>query len=189
MRRQLLHRSASAVVVAGILCIGGTVAYFSSFDQEQNRVAVGRDTTEIEEDFPEPLDPGDKEKPEYKKKVWIVNTSSAEKGFNVDCYVRTAISYSNYDIGKAVTLLGLDTVNWIYNSDDGYYYYRKVLKEGETTVPLLTGFQIDRNKIDTLYLDTIDDFQINIYEESVGAADFTDYQSAWNYYLNAIQDT
>lgn len=189
MRRWFLHRSACAVVAAGVICIGGTAAYFSGFDQVQNRVAVGRNTTEIKEDFPEPPDPGDDDTPEYKKTVWIGNTTSAEKGFNVDCYIRAALSYSNYDIGKAVTLIGLDTVNWVYNSDDGYYYYRKLLKEGENTTPLFTGFQIDRSRMDKLYWDTINDFQIHVYEESVESGDFADYQSAWKYYLNSVRGT
>ncbi len=178
-----------AVSVVMLLCVGGTMSYFSDFDQARNHVAVGRNTTEIYEEFPDPPDPGEEEKPEYKKTVWVGNTSPSENGFNVDCYVRVSLSYSNYDIGRAVTLLGLDTDNWVYHKEDGYYYYRKVLKEGESTSPLFTGFQIDRNKVEKLYLDTIDDFQINLYEESVEASDFQDYQSAWKFYGNPVGNT
>lgn len=186
MRRGEIQKAASAIALAAIFCIGGTAAFFSAYDQAENRVAVGRNDTEINEEFPDPSDPGDNETPEYKKTVWVGNTSQAEKGFNVDCYVRMSLSYSNQDIGKAVTLLGLDTVNWAYDSNDGYYYYRGILKEGEATAPLFTGFRIDRSNMDELYQDTIDDFQINVYEESIEAADFKDYRSAWKYYLNPI---
>lgn len=186
---RVIQRSVPAIAAAVILCIGGTAAYFSDFDQVQNRVAVGRNTTEIREEFPEPPDPEDEETPEYKKTVWVTNTSPAEKEFNVDCYVRTSISYSNYDVGRAVTLLGLDTVNWIYNRADGYYYYKNILKEGESTTPLFTGFRINKQNMEPLYLDTIRDFQINVYEESVAAGIFQDYQSAWKYYLNPVFDT
>lgn len=190
MKRLKIHKStACALAMAGILCIGGTAAFFSDYDQRTNCAAVGRNDTEIQEDFPSPSDPGDHENPEYKKTVWVSNSSSAENGFNVNCYVRLALSYSNYDIGKAVTLLGLDTNNWKYNSDDGYYYYKHLLREGETTTPLFTGFRINRNSVDTLYQDYISDFQINVYEESVEAGDFTDYQSAWKYYLNPVLAT
>ncbi len=186
MKGHKIHKSVYVISVVMILGIGGTGAYFSDFDQAENRVAVGRNTTEIHEEFPDPPDPGEKEKPEYKKTVWVGNHSSQEKGFNVECYVRISLSYSNYDIGRAVTLLGLDTANWIYNVEDGYYYYRKPLKEGEASSALFTGFQIDRSKLEKLYLDTIDDFQINVYEESVSALGFKDYQSAWRFYGNPI---
>lgn len=189
MRRSEMQKSVSAIALAMILCVGGTAAFFSGYDQAENRVAVGKNDTEIDEEFPDSQDPGDNETPEYKKTVWIRNTSQSEKGFNVDCYVRMSLSYSNQDIGKAVTLLGLDTSNWVYHSDDGYYYYRSILKEGEATTPLFTGFRIDRKHVDDLYQDTIDDFQMNVYEESIEAGDFTDYQSAWRYYLNSIGRT
>lgn len=189
MKKLKMQKSVYALSVVTILCIGGTAAYFSDVDQAENRVAVGRNTTEIQEEFPDPSDPGEKEKPEYRKTVWVGNCSSSESGFNVDCYVRVNVSYSNYDIGRAVTLLGLDNVNWVFNSNDGYYYFRKKLKEGEASTPLFTGFQIDKSKVEMLYLDTIDDFQINIYEESVAASEFKDYQSAWNFYGNPIGNT
>lgn len=186
MRRRTIPESVCAAALAGILCIGGTAAYFSAYDYHKNRVAVGRNESQIEEDFPDPSDPGDERKPEYKKTVWVKNVSSAENAFNVDCYVRVSVSYSNYDIGKGVALLGLDTANWKYNSSDGYYYYRHLLKEGQSTTPLFTGFTIDRDKIDTLYQDKIKDFEIHVYEESVECGEFKDYESAWNYSLNPI---
>lgn len=189
MRWPEIQKSVSVIALAVTFCIGGTVAFFSDYDKAENRVAVGRNDTEIYEEFPDPSDPGDNETPEYKKTVWVGNTSQSEKGFNVDCYVRMSLSYSNWDIGKAVTLLGLDTANWVYNSEDGYYYYRSILKEGEVTAPLFTGFRINRKNVDDIYQDMIDEFQINVYEESIEAADFADYQSAWTYYLNPIGRT
>ena len=39
-----------------------------------------------------------------------------------------------------------DTSLWMYNAADGYFYYKGVLKPGETTaVPLLRAFTIDKN--------------------------------------------
>ena len=80
--------------------------------------------TEIDEDFPDPTPTPVEDNPSYKKKIWTGNFSGNEKGFNADCYVRMSLSYSDNDIGKGVELLGLDTVNWLYNAKDGYYYYR-----------------------------------------------------------------
>ena len=186
MIRQKIPVSLCAAVLTGILCIGGTFSYFSDYSLQKNRVAIGKNETHIEEHFPEPSPPGDQEYTEYPKKVWVKNTSAAENGFNVDCYVRVSVSYSNYDIARGVTLIGLDIVNWKYNSEDGYYYYKTFLKEGQSTTPLFTGFSIDRGKIDTLYLDKISEFHIDVYEESVEAGEFTDYQTAWNFYLSPV---
>lgn len=108
------------------------------------------------------------------------------KGFQADCYVRMSLSYSNDDIGRGVKLTGLDMANWVYNSQDGYYYYRKKISEGEKTAPLCTGFQIDPQKIDDTYRDSIKDFEINVYEEAVQAEGFSDYESAWRYFSDPL---
>ena len=187
MRRNRIPAFVSAAALTAILCAGVTTAYFSDSDSLRNTVAAGRNESQIEEEFPDPPDPGGEEDPEYKKTVWVKNVAPSETYFNVDCYVRVSVSYSNYDIGRAVTLLGLDTANWRYNSSDGYYYYLHLLKEGQSTTPLFTGFSIQREQIETRYLDTIGDFEIQVYEESVAAGEFKDYQSAWNFYLNPVR--
>lgn len=167
------------------LGIGGTAAYLTSFDQKENTVAVGHNTTETEEEFPDPTPIPVDENPEFVKKVWVTNCSSGEEGFNVDCYVRVSLGYSNNDIGDAVILKNLDTDNWVYKND-GYYYYRYVLKEGESSKPLFTGFSIDSSRVDDTYLNQIQEFKIQIYEESVQSTGFSDYEEAWNYYQNPI---
>ena len=166
--------------------IAGTAAYLSASDQKVNTLAVGHVTTEIEENFPDPTPTPVEENPSYIKEIWAGNFSGGERGFHADCYVRMALSYSNYDVGKGVELLGLDTVNWLYNNEDGYYYYRNVVTEGEKTTPLCSGFRIDSSKIDDTYKDSITDFEINVYEESVQAEGFSDFESAWNYFKNPI---
>ena len=120
------------------------------------------------------------------KEIRIGNFSGSVKGFQADCYVRMSLSYSNDDIGRGVKLTGLDTANWVYNSQDGYYYYRKKISEGEKTAPLCTGFQIDPQKIDDTYRDSIKDFEINVYEEAVQAEGFSDYESAWRYFSDPV---
>ena len=173
-------------LTAGFLLTAGTAAYLSASDQKVNTLAVGHVTTEIEENFPDPTPTPVEENPSYIKEIWAGNFSGGERGFHADCYVRMALSYSNYDVGKGVELLGLDTVNWLYNNEDGYYYYRNVVTEGEKTTPLCSGFRIDSSKIDDTYKDSITDFEINVYEESVQAEGFSDFESAWNYFKNPI---
>lgn len=184
-KRKWKHQKWLALCLA-IVCFGGTTAYFTAFDKRVNTVAVGRNVSEIEEDFPKPTPVPVKDDPEYKKTVWVTNTSGAENGFNVDCYVRVALSYSDYDIGRALILKNLDTANWCYNPEDGYYYYTKVLKEGESTTPLFTGFSIDSGNLDSTYMQESDTFTIQVYEESIQAGTFADYQSAWKYYSSSL---
>lgn len=173
-----------AVLALG-LGIGGTAAYLTSFDQRENTVAVGHNTTGTEEEFPDPTPVPADEDPAFTKKVWVTNCSSGEEGFNVDCYVRLSLGYSDHDIGKAVVLNGLDTDNWIYG-EDGYYYYRHILKEGQSTSPLFTGFSIDSARLEDTYMDQLQEFKIQVYEESVQSAGFSDYQSAWDFYRNPV---
>ena len=59
----------------------------------------------------------------------------------------------------------------------GIITYRKCCHEGEKTTPLC-GFRIDSSKIDDTYKDSITDFEINVYEESVQAEGFSDFESA-----------
>ena len=67
-------------------------------------------------------------------------------------------------------------------ADDGFYYYKKVLREGEKTTPLFSGISVDSWKLEKTYLDQIDAFEVQVYEESVQAPGFEDYRSAWEFY-------
>lgn len=185
MNLKKIKKSSVLLALTGIICmsgIAGTVAYFSDFDKATNTIGVGHNTTDITENFPTPPDKPIDQNPEYEKKIWVANNPVHASGYNVDCYVRVSLSYSNSDIGDAVTLKGLDKTNWVY--EDGYYYYKKILKEGERTTPLITGFSIDSSKVSNA--DVIKDFSIDVYEESVQAGNYTDYRSAWDHYLNPI---
>ena len=188
MKNKAIKKSLYLLILAGMIGIGTTSAYFSAYDNINNQMAVGRNETEIEEYFPGPTPTPAGEDLEFLKTVVISNNNSGENMSDVECYVRAMISYSNYDIGKAISLIGLDTSNWIFNSSDGYYYYKKSLEKGESTTPLMKGFKVDQSEVDKQYLEKIGDFHINIYEESVQKGEFQDYISAWDYYLNPIGD-
>ena len=65
-------------------------------------------------------------------------------------------------------------------------HYRHILKEGETTAPLFTGVSIDSSRLDDTYLDLLPEFKIQVYEESVQSAGFSDYEKAWEYYGSPV---
>lgn len=181
MKNRKKLAAAGAAMLGFILGMGGTNAYLTSSDQAVNVIGVGKNTTTIEEEFPKPSPlPGDEDK-EYSKTVWVANGTVQEKGHSVDCYVRVSLGYSNDDIGRAVVLKQLDQKNWT-KADDGFYYYKKILREGEVTTPLFSGIEVDSSKIEKAYLDQISDFEIQVYEESVQAAGFQNYESAWSFY-------
>ena len=113
-----LKRPVFLLLTTGLLCATGTAAYFSDFEKKINSAAVGYVTTEIEEDFPDPTPTPMENGPSYRKEIRIGNFSGSVKGFQADCYVRMSLSYSNDDIGRGVKLTGLDTANWVYNSQD-----------------------------------------------------------------------
>ena len=128
---------ASAVLLAiGAVGYGGSSAYFSDYDNKPNTVTVGHNDTTIEEKFPDPTPKPVEDNPSYPKKVWVTNDGNGEA--LVDCYVRAEVTFSNSDIGQAVTLEGLNTADWTLGGD-GFYYYKHILKKGESTTPLFTG--------------------------------------------------
>lgn len=188
MRMKLAKKWKCLALAALFFGVGSTTAYFSSYDQVRNTVAVGNHASEIEEYFPTPTPQPIEENPEFEKTVWVTNVSGGEEGFSVDCFVRVSLAFSDYDIGNAVEFKNMDMTNWNYNSEDGYYYYVKPLKEGERTTPLFTGFTIDASRVDKTYLDKMEYFSIHVYEESIQTGEFSDYRNAWDYYTNPLPE-
>lgn len=170
----------SVLLILSVCCIGvgGTCAYQTAFDAKVNSVCVGNNKTSIEEEFPSPSPIPLNEDSEYLKKVWVTNSSIEENSGSVPCYVRVALDYSSSDIGKAVILQNMDTENWIFDSD-GYYYYKKILLPGERSTALFDGFFIDASKLEKPYLQQMESFEIQVYEESIQSDGFRDYREAW----------
>lgn len=71
-----------------------------------------------------------------------------------------------------------NSTDFTYNKNDGYYYYKKVLKKGETTPSLFTTVTISKN----IPQDEIKKFDIIVYQESYQSYGFDTYQAAWNHY-------
>lgn len=181
MKNRKKLAAACAAMLGFVLGLGGTNAYLTSSDQAVNVIGVGKNTTTIVEEFPTPSPlPGDEDFG-FSKTVWVANGDGQGESASVDCYVRVSLGYSDYDIARAVTLNQLDRTNWV-EAGDGFYYYKKILREGEKTTPLFSGISVDSSKLEKTYLDQIDAFEVQVYEESVQAAGFGDYKSAWEFY-------
>lgn len=48
-------------------------------------------------------------------------------------------------------MIHYNTEKWVYNAEDGYYYYMQVLKPGDTTSSLFDSFTVNGNKTDGRY--------------------------------------
>lgn len=173
---KLFAGAAFLAVILFCLPVGKTTAYMTDSESLLNQMTPGNNTSRIVEDFPSvsPQDPEDN--PSFRKTVQI--TAPAAAGLNVDCYVRAKILYSNSDIGNTVTLSGTDPA-WT-RGNDGYYYYVRKLREGETTAPLFTSLSIDSGKQNNRSKAYVKNFEISIYEESVQAGNAKDYSAAWS---------
>lgn len=156
------------------MSFGVTYAYLIAKDKAVNQFAMGENTIEIFEDYepPEKIAPN----VQFKKSPYVKNTG------NLPCFVRMRADFSNNKAEKFCEPLNIDTVNWEYNSSDGYYYYKKLLNPDSSTSPLFTRVKIksDSNENDMV------DFDILIYAESCQHSDHNgncsndEYKTVWN---------
>lgn len=165
------------LIVGALVCGTGlvTMALVSdTTDPIENTFELGNVTTEIEEVF-EPT----QSVTTFKKEPVIANT-----GEN-DCYVRVRVSMSPEEALLIVgdeQVFGGSKANWGYY--DGYYYYKTALKPGEKTTPLFNTVTIKNE-----YIDTIEGFEVTVYQEAVQAkmtardgSVTTDYSKIWAAY-------
>lgn len=185
--KEFLKMKKTQVLLLSLLvilaCSSGlvTLAIFKSkTDVLTNQFDIGNVTTEIEETFEKTSTAT-----EFKKEPVVTNT-----GKN-DCYVRVRVNASPEE---QLNITGWDTTNWVYNEKDGFYYYQKALKapEGETSGERTTAlFNMVSVKED--YVDTIEGFEVNVYQEAVQAkmsakdgSTTTDMETIWGVYDSGI---
>ncbi len=172
---------AAVLLITAVFGVGKTYSFLSDSESAVNPVTPGSNESVIVEEFPDspPKDP--KDNPVYDKTVQI--SAPQIGGYNVDCYIRARILYSNSDIGNAAVLEGTDA-GWVKGSDE-YYYYTGLISEGQMTAPLFTKVRLDSSKIPADVSGYIQDFRVSVYEESVQAGDSKDYKEAWSRFVPA----
>lgn len=154
------------IVVAGVT---GITAYLSDVDEAVNEFTMGGNRIELIEQFipPEKLVPG----VEFQKDVAVKNV-----GPNA-CFVRIKAVFTDSDMEEYCEV-NFNTRNYDHNAEDGYYYYKKILRTDETAPSLFTTVKLS----DEIPADEIRDFDILVYTESYQAAGFEDYEDAWVHY-------
>lgn len=180
MKKRILSISLICLLMS-VLTLGTTYALLIHEDKVINYFTVGSTAIVIEEEFTPPpkLEPDIS----FVKKPEVVNTG------NLPCYVRMRVDISNSDVIDYVTLkyLESDTVNtenWEYNTQDGYYYYKEVLAANSRTEPIFTSVSISKYKPDgetELTVADLEEFDISIYAESIQIEDDSiSYMEAWS---------
>lgn len=142
---------------------GITYAYLTSADDAENTFDAAKVDIKIVEEFDPPEDPvpGD-----VIKKSPKVHSDS-----DTDCYVRIRVELTN-DAGSICEPPIINS-GWSY-SEDGYYYWDKVLAPGQDTGTLFDTVKIK----DGIKKEEIKPFDILVYAESVQAGGIS-AKEAW----------
>jgi Na+-transporting NADH:ubiquinone oxidoreductase subunit NqrC len=163
---------ATILFVLGLFCIciisfTSTYAYLQDAKKVINVIGVGTNIIEIEERYEPPaeLTPG----VSFTKAPKVNNTG------NTSVYVRMRALFSDSDAENFCEDLDFDTTNWVYNSDDEFWYYKKAVAAGKSTTELFTTVTVK----DSTEQSEIKDFEILIYAESVSAEGISSYDKAW----------
>lgn len=93
--------------------------------------------------------------------------------YGADCYVRVKITFREVEELTENNLLGMSN-NWM-KADDGYYYYKEILKTGKTA-DVFCGLKIQRNLSESMSEKT---FYIDIDADAIQSKNFIpDFESA-----------
>lgn len=137
-------------------------AYFIASDTAVNTFTVGYESSEIQEEYypPEEIREGSS----FTKNVTVKNTGT------VDVYVRIFAEMADSRMEDSLTV-DWNTEDW-EKADDGYWYYKKVLKSGDSTSPIFTTITAKED---------IEAFEMIIYEESIQKEGFTSAKDAFGF--------
>ena len=170
MKKNLSFLCLAIVSLLGIsLGIGNLIAYLADGDTAINKLDIGQNEIELVEEFqpPKELTPG----VSFTKDVSVINIGPCS------CYVRIKSVFTDSDMEKYCTV-DYNDEDFVYNDEDGFWYYKEVLNFDSSTPSLFTTVILS----DTIPESEIKDFDILIYAESYQSDGFDSYEDAWEYY-------
>ena len=154
-----------------VLAFGGRIyAYLADAAYEENKITVGSVKVQVVENFDPDLailEAGNS----FEKAVAFKNTGTS------GCYVRAKLLFGSSDLEECCEA-DRNTEDFVYNTEDGYYYYPKLLKSGKTTPDLITTVSVVR----TPSTEDAVPSEIIVYAESIQAEPFPGYEKAWEAY-------
>lgn len=152
MKKRILMLSLLAVCLS--LCIGGTLAYYSSSEIARNVITAGNIKIELIETDGEgnPFQDVSGVLPgmDIDKVVTVKNT-----GDNA-CWVRIAVEKEilldkGVEGEPDVSVIGIDFNDTDWTEEDGYYYYNNKLEPSETTEALFTKVTFAGREMGNMY--------------------------------------
>lgn len=167
MRKDKNMKKAAAVLLALMIAgisTGAVFAYLTAQEKNVNEVTAANTDISISENFnpPKELNPG----------IMIPKSVSVTSHSTADCYVRVMVRFSSLEAEQfceSLQILG----GWT-KEKDGYYYWEKKLKPGESTGTLFEFVKIKQN----IKKEDLEDFEILVYGEAVSCTGES-RQEAW----------
>ncbi len=144
------------LVFVMLMSVGMTLASWKISSPALNIISMGSVTGKIIEVFEE----GQTVYPasEINKEVRVKNTGSADVFARVkidkawgDQRDNDGLLIKDTDLSTENIIINYNSNNWLYNEEDGYYYYLGVLKPNNTTEPLFESFVVDGKTTDSSY--------------------------------------
>ena len=133
MKKKILL--AAGVILTLAVLIGTTYSYYLDTDSLVNEATSGKSDITIEEDFIKP--PTDPTPGTTIKK----NVSAIANGS--DSYIRMMVLVNDSEVANCITLNYSKSQNWV-KENDGYWYYKIPVKEGQQTDNLLESVTFNR---------------------------------------------
>ena len=141
MKRKLLILSVLAICVA--IVAAGTLAYFTAEDTAHNVITSGGVDIELKEWADEAKQTPFEDVTGIMPGVTVTKIAEIKNTGASEAWVRVLITKDiqlagDSEVDPNLIKLGLNTTDWTLGTD-GYYYYNKALKPGETTAPILSS--------------------------------------------------
>lgn len=159
-----------ALIILLLMAISITVyAYFTGRKTVTNSINLGYNDIEVKENYVPPLN--------ITKGISFTKEPYVNNVGNVDCYVRIKSVVSDSRVKEDLDI-DYNEEDYVYNEKDGYWYYKNIVKPGESTKPLFTTVKIADNADDIV----LDGFEIYVYAESVQVVEGKTMNEVWDYF-------
>ena len=184
----------TAIVALVIVVVGVTFALFFSSATRDNLFNVGNYNVVMNETITSPSNwmPGE----QIAKTITATNNGNIQAAFRVKV-TESWKDASNNDITSSVPdgTVTIDFINkhdWVYNADDGYYYYKWIIEPGDTTSSIISGVTLNADLMGNATCETVNgnyvctsnlnglagaEYTVTFQKETV---DYSKYQQYWD---------
>ena len=170
----------ACICIVAVIAIAGITAYFTDIATVTNHTKMGIVDIELKEytldEDGNKIDWQNKENVLPGEIISKIPEISCVEG-SADCYVRAKVLINAKDENlaqdeKMLTLdnLNVDTNKWMYNSQDGYFYYKEILTDKSGSVTMFTQVDIP-SEWDNKW--SLEEISIDITAEAIQARNFT----------------